>query len=89
MGISRLQGTPWHLEQYHREEGEDRRYKGRCRHYEYESDRCAFGFTKCKGSAHCMEYDALSDEEFKEKQKANQKAKKKENKGEDDCFWYT
>lgn len=35
MSVERLTGTPWHKERVHREEGDDRRYKGRCKYYQY------------------------------------------------------
>lgn len=39
------------------------------------------------GSAHCDEYDALTDAEFQKKQKyQNNKKRKKSN--DDDVYWY-
>ncbi len=84
MGINQLQGTPWHLEKVHRNEDDDRRYKGRCRHYFDSNDHCSLRSGRCMGSAHCDEYEAMSDAEFKEKQEK----RRKKSKGEDDCYWY-
>lgn len=69
MSISRLTGTPWHTEQMHRSEGDERRYKGRCKYYNYQGGRCIYRCQKCSGSAHCDYYEAISEEEFRKKQK--------------------
>lgn len=84
--ISKLQGTPWHAERVHRAEGDDRRYKGRCKYYVDSNKQCRRKYGKCIGSAHCDEYDAMTDEEFKNKQAKARKLSKKI--GEDDCYWY-
>ena len=89
MGVNRLQGTPWHAEQFHRSENDDRRYKGRCKHYSDFDNHCSRRCGKCIGSAHCMEYDAMSDEEFKAKQKQRTVKKTVKKTGEDDCYWYS
>lgn len=47
MGVNKLKGTPWHTERVHRSEGDDRRYKGRCKYYSYENDRCTYQSGKC------------------------------------------
>ena len=86
MGVRKLQNTPWHAEQVHRAEGDDRRYKGRCKYYSYNGESCSKRNGRCIGSAHCMEYDALSDEEFKAKQ-AKQRKPSRSN-GDDECYWY-
>ena len=89
MGVNRMTGSPWHAERVHRKEGDDRRYKGRCEYYEYNSDYCSYRSGKCIGSAHCTKYKMISEEEFKIRQKQNQKASSaKPKKGDDDCFWY-
>ena len=82
MGANRLQGTPWHEERYHRQDGDERRYKGRCKYYIDATGRCKCKVCKCIGSAHCDDYEAMTDEEFKAKHKSAKKT------GEDDCFWY-
>lgn len=86
MGVSNLQGTPWHLERFHRVEGDERRYKGRCKYYCDSNNQCAKRNGKCIGSGQCEEYDAMTDEEFKAKQAKLRKSSK--SIGEDDCFWY-
>ena len=35
MHVNRLTGSPWHKERVHRSEGDERRYKGRCKYYRY------------------------------------------------------
>lgn len=86
MGISKLQGTPWHAERVHREEGDSHRYKGRFKYYRDADNQCNRRNGKCIGSAHCDEYLAMTDEEFKVKQAKARKSSKKV--GEDDCYWY-
>lgn len=88
MGVSRLQGTPWHPEQFHRKEGDDRRYKGRCKFFYEETERCSYRVGKCIGSAHCPYYAPMSEGEFKEKQSQRRKKRSKRKIGEDDCFYY-
>lgn len=84
--ISKLQGTPWHEERVHRAEGDERRYKGRCIFYVDSSNQCKKRNGICIGSAHCDEYNAMSDEEFKRKRARQRKSSK--SIGEDDCYWY-
>lgn len=64
-----MTGTPRHAERVHRSEGDKRRYKGRCKYFNYENDYCSKRCGRCMGSAHCDEYDALTDEKFQKKQK--------------------
>lgn len=86
MGINKLAGTPWHMETLRRREGDDRRYKGRCFYYQYKSNRCTHRNTKCTGSAQCPRYKAISEDEFRKRQKEKTQNKKKSY--EDDCYWY-
>lgn len=88
MNVSKMTGTPWHTERVHRSEGDDRRYKGRCKFYRYESKYCSYRCGKCIGSAHCREYQAISNEEFKKRQKDQNKKKAKKSTSDDDIFWY-
>ena len=67
MGIGRLQGTPWHVEQVHKKEGEDRRHKSRCVFYNPVTGQCKDNW-KCKGSRYCRDYIPLSDDEFRQRQ---------------------
>ena len=54
MGLSELTGTPWHVDKYHREEGDNVRHKSKCRYY-YKGECRKLGF-RCYGSAHCEHY---------------------------------
>ena len=67
MGISQLQGSPWHLEQMHRKEGDDRRHKSRCQFYNPLTKQCKDRW-KCIGSRYCQEYIQLSEEDFRQRQ---------------------
>ena len=75
MGISNLQGTSWHIEQMHRKEGDDRRHRSRCMFYNPTTKQCK-GRWKCNGSRYCQEYEPLSEEEFRQRQRDSAKAKK-------------
>lgn len=55
--ISDLTGTPWHPERMHRAEGDARRYKTKCKHYEHYGEHCNFYNERCRGSAHCVYYE--------------------------------
>lgn len=90
MSISKsMTGSPWHDERMHRAEEDERRYKGRCEYYSMSDEFCSKKHGSCQGSAHCPYYVAISEEEFKARQKAEQKRKQK-NKvpKEDDVYWY-
>lgn len=55
-----------------------RRYKGRCRFYSYDGDRCRCKSSpcyksKCGGSGGCHEYQAVSEDVFRKRQKAAKK----------------
>ncbi len=69
MGVSNMKGTPWHLERVQRKDDDERRYKGRCKYYNYDGDKCTYKVLKCTGSAHCNKYVAISEAAFKEKRK--------------------
>ena len=91
MGINKINGTPWHAERVHREDGDERRYKGRCKFYAYDGDYCTQRSERCLGSAHCDYYEALSEKEFERKRKAqaeNKQQKTSSLAGEDDVYWY-
>ena len=77
MGVNKLTGTPWHVERVHRAENDDRRYKGRCAFYTYKNNHCSKYCGRCQGSAHCNYYKAISEEEFKARQKESQRVKRK------------
>jgi len=84
MGVNQMTGSPWHAERVHREEGDARRYKGRCAYYVYEKGQCTRRNGRCTGSAHCMEYKSISEEEFKKRQKRNNNKNKSR---EEDYYW--
>ena len=86
MGVRNFQGTPWHEERFHRNEGDERRYKGRCKYYIDSNNHCKYRNEKCIGSAHCGDYNAMTDTEFRIKQSKRNHSSKKT--GEDDCYWY-
>lgn len=67
MGVSNLQGTPWHVEQVHRKEGDDRRHKSRCLFYNPITKQCKDRW-KCNGSRYCRDYEPLSEEDFRQRQ---------------------
>ncbi len=86
MGVSNLEGTPWHVERMHREEGDERRHKKRCKHYSQKDNFCTHNILRCKGSAHCDSYVQMSDSAFKKMQTIKTVSKKVS--GDDDVYWY-
>lgn len=54
--LSRMQGTPWHIEHMRRKEGDPRRHRANFVHYYKKHNYCLVRNTDCMGSAHCMEY---------------------------------
>lgn len=75
MGISQLQGTPWHLEQVHRKDGDDRRHKSRCQFYNPLTKQCKDRW-ECRGSRYCQEYIQLSEEDFRQRQEETAEVKR-------------
>lgn len=76
MGINQITGQPWHKERVHRAEGDERRYKGRCKYFDYDGEYCDKRLRKCYGSAHCEYYFAVSEAEFNKKRNDYRKNKK-------------
>lgn len=71
MGVSQLQGTPWHIEYLKKDEAdkdEKRRHKNRCKYYKH-FNKCKLTniHDKCFGSNNCRDYK--EDLELKEKNK--------------------
>ena len=65
--ISRqLTGSPWHVEKWTREEGDDRRHKSRCVYFERARNYCNRNYSRCCGSAHCKYYKVVDNEEIAE-----------------------
>ena len=60
-GTSKLTGSPWHTEKMTRKEGDPRRHRSKCVHYEKVDGYCHKRFMKCVGSAHCDHYSALPE----------------------------
>lgn len=59
--LSKLTGTPWHVERFTRQEGDDRRHRVRCVFYEGKaSEFCKYYCVKCRGAAHCEQYEEKS-----------------------------
>ena len=56
MGVSKMTGTPWHVERFIREDGDDRRHRSRCIYYQKSDAHCNQYSGKCRGSAHCAYY---------------------------------
>ncbi len=56
MGVNRLTGTPWHVEKFTRNEGDDRRHRSRCAYYQRSDGSCIRYCERCRGSAHCYYY---------------------------------
>ena len=50
----KIQGTPWHSDQFHSEEGDERRHRSRCIHYYKKT--CALHDDGCWGASHCPYY---------------------------------
>lgn len=69
MGISRLQGTPWHIEYLKKDESskdEKRRHKNRCKFYKhYNECKLTNIHDRCFGSNNCRDY--IENPELKEK----------------------
>ena len=62
MGVNRMVGTPWHVERFTREEGDDRRHRSRCANYRKSDAHCSQYSGKCRGSAHCPYYKECGSE---------------------------
>ena len=77
MGVNQMTGQPWHKERIHRADGDARRYKGRCQFFDYDGNFCDKKKIPCYGSAHCEEYDPLTDEEYNAKRHKYQRDKAK------------
>ena len=70
-----MAGAPAGIDDETQSEHHVRRYKGRCRFYSYDGDRCRCKTSpcyksKCKGSGGCREYQAISEGWFKRRQEA-------------------
>ena len=79
MGLSDLYGEPWHIEHYHREEGDEKRHRSKCCYYNKETKYCSYYLSKCYGASHCNYYKVKEslDELNKKIKKENTKTKTK------------
>ena len=79
MRVSEMTGTPWHVERVHRQDGDDRRHRSRCKFYRKTKAYCVHYSEKCRGSAHCEYYEEeVRDEEQKQSQIAPEKSVNKD-----------
>lgn len=78
MGISNLQGTPWHIETIRKNESEPRRHRSRCAYYHplLKINKQCHGSRRCIGSARCYEYSQISEEDYLKKKKETQAVKR-------------
>lgn len=69
MGISQLQGTPWHIEYLKKDEDdkeEKRRHKNRCKFYKhYNNCKLINIHDRCFGSNNCRDYEEKTKENGK------------------------
>ena len=54
--LGEMQGTPWHVEKFTREEGDARRHRSHCIHYDKGSKHCDVTGAGCWGASHCQRY---------------------------------
>lgn len=70
MGVRHMTGAPWHPERMHREEGEERRSRSRCKFYcGKKSGECKYYMEKCHGAAHCDVYCVIQNSIEKKSEK--------------------
>ena len=68
-----MTGTPWHVENMTRAEGDPRRHRSRCVYYIKDGTYCSkLGF-RCFGSAHCEYYKEKTRIETQKPQSAKPK----------------
>ena len=54
--LGEMQGTPWHVEKFTRKEGDARRHRSHCIHYDKGSKHCDVTGVGCRGASHCQRY---------------------------------
>ena len=54
--LSEMQGTPWHVEKFTRQEGDERRHRSYCVHYDKALKYCELTCGGCWGASHCNQY---------------------------------
>lgn len=70
-----MQGTPYHVEALRRNEDDPRRYWGRCRLVDFNTQMCLLRGRKCTFCTRCDMYDPVTEEEFKKRQRQKQHQK--------------
>lgn len=59
--MCKIQGTPWHVGRFTRQEGDERRHKSNCVYYRKKDKFCTKHHGECYGSAHCDYYERKQD----------------------------
>ena len=66
--VTRMAGSPWHVETLHLREGEKRRHRSNCIYYTKETKHCIKRGMPCVGSSHCKYYrEKSADKETERK----------------------
>lgn len=60
-GINKMTGSPWHTEKMTRKEGDPKRHRSKCDHYEKSTGYCKKRVMRCVGSAHCDYYHSSKE----------------------------
>lgn len=55
--LSKMQGSPWHIDKFTRKPGDKRRHRSKCIHYNRSKEFCSKEVGRCRGAAHCRYYD--------------------------------
>lgn len=90
MGLKQqMTGSPWHAEKMTRQEGDARRHKSHCLHYQWQCNGCDLG-GQCHGSAHCPKYKRMTEaqEAAVLKQKKDQRRASSSKDEDDGVYWY-
>ena len=69
MGLNQFTGSPWHVGQWHRNEGEKRRHRSNCVYFCKEGHYCRHDKIPCYGSANCTAYRERANEVTKKRGK--------------------
>ncbi len=76
MGVSQMQGSPWHTEIFTKKPGDVKRHRSRCIYYSKDNSRCSFYTEKCRGSAHCEHYKECEKQKAKPSEPKDKKTSK-------------
>ena len=58
--VSKMSGTPWHVETIRKDVDDKRRHRVRCKYYN--DGMCLYKSASCVGSAHCEIYNDPNDD---------------------------